>query len=207
MFRRHFILSALVMPAFPTIVLGSGRKILVAYYSWYDNTFQEQIRPSDIDATTSASLQAPGQVTMAARWIGEATAAQVIPILAKEPYPVNYDDCLDQAIDEKTRKYRPALSSRQLFPEFDFLFLGFPNWSYTLPMTVCSFLEMLPAKGKIIAPFCVHGTGGLARTSAELRRCARNAKILSTLSINRDDLAHSEQTVKEWALYALKQTF
>ncbi len=55
MFRRHFILSALVMPAFPTIVLGSGRKILVAYYSWYDNTFQEQIRPSDIDATTSAS--------------------------------------------------------------------------------------------------------------------------------------------------------
>ena len=83
MFRRHFILSALVMPAFPTIVLGSGRKILVAYYSWYDNTFQEQIRPSDIDATTSASLQAPGQVTMAARWIGEATAAQVIPMFGQ----------------------------------------------------------------------------------------------------------------------------
>ncbi len=47
------------------------------------------------------------------------------------------------------------------------------------------------------------GQEGLARTSAELRRCARNAKILPTLSINRDDLAHSEQTVKEWALHAL----
>ena len=72
MFRRHFILSALVMPAFPTIVLGSGRKILVAYYSWYDNTFQEQIRPSDIDATTSASLQAPGQVTICLLYTSDA---------------------------------------------------------------------------------------------------------------------------------------
>ena len=84
MFRRHFILSALVMPAFPTIVLGSGRKILVAYYSWYDNTFQEQIRIHRTSTQRLArALQAPGQVTMAARWIGEATAAQVIPILAK----------------------------------------------------------------------------------------------------------------------------
>ncbi len=143
---------------------------------------------------------------MAARWVGEAAAARVIPILARDPYPVNYDDCLDQAIEEKTRKYLPALSTRQVFPECDFLFLGFPNWSYTLPMAVCSFLETLPTKGKIIAPFCVHGTGGLARTSAELRRCARNAKILPTLSINREDLGHSEQAVKEWALYVLKRT-
>ena len=117
---------------------------------------------------------------------------------------MNYDDCLDQAIDEKRVNIVRHYPADNFSPEFDFLFLGSQTGAIPLPMTVCSFLEMLPAKGKIIAPFCVHGTGGLARTSAELRRCARNAKILPTLSINRDDLAHSEQTVKEWALYALK---
>lgn len=205
MLRRHLILSSLISLVHPSAVLGADRKVLVAYYSWYDNTFKDRIRPSDIDSTTSASLQAPGQVTLAAKWVGEAADAPVIPILAKSPYPVNYEDCLDQAIDEKTRKYRPALSEEQLFPAFDFLFLGFPNWSYTLPMTVCSFLEKIPTEGKTIAPFCVHGTGGLARTGAELRRCARKARILPTLSIDRDDLISSEQVIKDWAMNALNR--
>lgn len=31
MLRRHLILSTLLMPALPTIVLGSARKVCVAY--------------------------------------------------------------------------------------------------------------------------------------------------------------------------------
>lgn len=200
MLRRLFLLSPLVCYGAASLGTENSVKAALVYFSWYGNTFQEKIRPSDIDATTSASLQAPGQVTRAARVIGQALDIQPIPISVRDPYPVNYEDCLDQAIDEKTRKFRPVLRSPESLPDFDVLFLGFPNWSYTLPMAVCTFLETHSIKGKTIAPFCVHGTGGLARTGRELRRSAPDAKILRTFSIYREDLDQSALKLRSWAL-------
>lgn len=197
MLRRSFLFSSLLFVL--SQAAASDKKILVAYYSWYDNTYQQQIKPSDIDDTTSASLQGPGQVTIAAQWIRNAVHAPIFSIKTSELYPVNYEDCLDRAIDEKTRRYRPDLVNTSSLPEFDLLFLGFPNWSYTLPMTVCSFLEQINFEGKTIAPFCVHGTGGLARTGQELRRSAPKAKILRTLSVYREDLSSSQDRVEAWA--------
>ena len=199
MFRRLFLLSPLMFYGAASLSAEKSVKAALVYFSWYDNTFQEKIRPGDIDATTSASLQASGQVTQAARVIGQALGIEPIPIVVRAPYPVNYEDCLDQAIDEKTRKFRPALRSPENLPDFDVLFLGFPNWSYTLPMAVCTFLETHSTKGKTIAPFCVHGTGGLARTGRELRRCAPDAKILRTFSIYREDLDQSAAELRSWA--------
>lgn len=200
MFRRLFLLSPLVFYGPASLSTGKSVKAALVYFSWYDNTFREKISPADIDATTSASLQAPGQVTQAARVIGQALGIQPIPIAVRDPYPVNYEDCLDQVIDEKTRKFRPALRSPETLPDFDVLFIGFPNWSYTLPMAVCTFLETLSTGGKTIAPFCVHGTGGLARTGRELRRCAPDAKILRTFSIYREDLDQAAPELRSWAL-------
>lgn len=182
-----------------------GKQILVAYFTWYENTFRDKIKPSDIDQTSGASLQEPGQVTYLARWIGQTAGAPVLPIKVVNPYPTNFDECLDQAVEEKTKRFRPELRPEIIFPEFDLLFLGFPNWSYTLPMAVCSFLENQNTVGKMIAPFCVHGTGGFARTLSELRRSAPKAHVLRPFGCEREDVENSRKAVEDWAGKILSQ--
>ena len=71
MLRRNLLLSSLAFCLPSVMAQAKGKRAVVAYFSWYDNTFQERIRPSDIDETTSASLKAPGQVTLVAHWIGK----------------------------------------------------------------------------------------------------------------------------------------
>lgn len=71
MLRRNLLLSSLAFCLPSVMAQAKGKRAVVVYFSWYDNTFQERIRPSDIDETTSASLKAPGQVTLVAHWIGK----------------------------------------------------------------------------------------------------------------------------------------
>lgn len=66
MLRRNLLLSPLAFCLPSVLAQAKGKRAVVVYFSWYDNTFQERIRPSDIDETTSASLKAPGQVTLVA---------------------------------------------------------------------------------------------------------------------------------------------
>lgn len=178
---------------------AKGKRAVVAYFSWYDNTFQERIRPSDIDETTSASLKAPGQVTLVAHWIGKDLGLPIYPIVVKDRYTTVYEDCLDRVIEEKTERVFPELAGPSALPEFDLLFLGFPNWSYTIPQAVWSFLSKVPTANKAIAPFCVHGTGGLARTIRDLKSAAPEARLTRTLSIDRSELAESRKRALDWA--------
>ncbi len=45
----------------------------------------------------------------------------------------------------------------------------YPNWWYTVPMAVHSFLEEYNFAGKTVIPFVTHGTGGLAGTIRDIR--------------------------------------
>ncbi len=186
--------------------------IALCYYSWYDNTDVSQINEARIDAVTGASLFAPGLVTQLARWIGEEINVTPNAIVAREPYPSDYDACLDLAIEQKLARTRPVLTETTLSAMAGvngkrLLFLGFPNWSYTLPMPVMTFLEGLPKADLVIAPFCVHGTGGLARTIVDLRRAAPKARVLAPFSAERESVLSSEETVKRWASASMKEAF
>ena len=151
------------------------------------------------DETTSASLKAPGQVTLVAHWIGKDLSLPIYPIVVKDRYTTIYEDCLDRVIGEKTERVFPELTGPSALPEFDLLFLGFPNWSYTIPRAVWSFLSKVPKANKTIAPFCVHGTGGLARTIRDLKSAAPEARLTRTLSIDRSELAESRERALDWA--------
>lgn len=199
MLRRNLLLSPLAFCLPSVLAQAKGKRAVVVYFSWYDNTFQERIRPSDIDETTSASLKAPGQVTLVAHLIGKDLGLPIYPIVVKDRYTTIYEDCLDRVIGEKTERVFPELTGPTDLPEFDLLFLGFPNWSYTIPRAVWSFLSKVPKANKTIAPFCVHGTGGLARTIRDLKSAAPEARLTRTLSIDRSELAESRKRALDWA--------
>lgn len=136
-------------------------RILVAYYSWADNA----ILAEDVDAVASPSVIPPGNVQQLAGWVQEATGGDLFSIQVTDPYPSDWDACLERANQERGNDARPELAADvENMDQYDVVFLGYPNWWYGVPMALLSFLEQNDLSGKEVYLFCSHGTGGLANS-------------------------------------------
>lgn len=140
-------------------------KILIAYFTWAENTNQD-----GIDAVTSASVKIPGNVAMLASWIAEDTEGDLFSIQVADPYPSDWDKVLSRANQEKADEVHPELiQTVSDMDKYTTVFLGYPNWWYSCPMAVLSFIEENDLSGKQIYLFCSHGTGGLAKIGNPIR--------------------------------------
>ena len=177
-----------------------GSNILIAYFTWAKNTVVENPDAIDVDATTSASVLLPGNAAKMAYWIRERTGGELFSIVVTEPYSSDYDECLDRAADEKAENARPELVGHvENMDDYDVIFLGFPNWWYTVPMAIHSFLEEYDFSGKTIIPFVTHGTGGLASTIQDITAALpEDTTILEPIGVYRPDVDTSRPAVEEW---------
>lgn len=180
--------------------LSESSKILIAYFTWADNTVVEDLSAIDVDATTSASVLAFGNAAKLANWIQEEVGGDLFSIKVEDLYSSNYDECLDRASEEKASNARPALATHvENMDEYDIIFLGFPNWWYTIPMAVHTFLEEYDFSGKTIIPFVTHGTGGLSNTINDLTNSFdETVTILEPIGIYRLDVDDSQPAIKQW---------
>lgn len=171
------------------------KKILVAYFSWADNAVQ-----GDMDAMTSPSVTAPGNVAQLATWIGEKTGGELFPIQVTEAYPSDWDECLDRANQEKADHVHPALSKTlDNIGDFDTVFLGYPNWWYSCPMAIFSFLEQHDLSGKQVYQFCSHGTGGLASSVKDISAVLPEAELSDNVfDVFEEDATSAEDEITEW---------
>ena len=178
----------------------TGSHILIAYFTWADNTRVENPNAIDVDATTSASVLQPGNAAKIAEWIQNRTNGDLFSIIVKEPYSSDYDECLDRASDEKAENARPELVSHvENMDQYDTVFLGFPNWWYTVPMAIHSFLEEYDFSGKTIIPFVTHGTGGLASTINDIKADLPDSIIVKeAIGVYRPEVDESRPAVEEW---------
>lgn len=175
-------------------------KILIAYFTWAENNYVEDPNAVDVDATTSASVLPPGNVAQMALWIQEEVGGDMFSIRVREPYPSDYDGCLDRAADEKAVSARPELMEQvEDMSGYDTVFLGYPNWRYTAPMPVFSFLEENDLSGKKVVLFCSHGTGGLASSVQDLSAVLQGSEVEgNVIGVYRDEVSSSQDTIKEW---------
>ena len=181
----------------------ASSNILIAYFTWADNTVVSDPAAVDVDATTSASVLAPGHVAQMAGWIQEATGGDLFSIQVTEPYSSDYDQCLDRAADEKAENARPALStSVSDMEDYDMVFLGYPDWWATCPMAVFTFLDSYDFTGKTVIPFCAHGTSGLAASVRDIRAALPDVTVLDAVGVQRPGmdtpLDTAEAAVQEW---------
>ena len=146
----------------------------MAYFSWADNA----VLDSGVDAITSPSVIPPGNVQQLAGWVQEETGGDLFSIRVTDPYPSDWDACLDKANQERGENARPELAENvENLDQYDVIFLGYPNWWYGVPMALLSFLEQNDLSGKQVYLFCSHGTGGLANSVQYITEAAPNAMI------------------------------
>lgn len=155
----------------------------------------------DVDAVTSASVLLPGNVAKMANWIQEEVGGELFSIKVKEPYSSIYDECLDRASDEKADGARPKLETQvEDISKYDTVFIGYPNWWYTAPMAIFSFIENNDLSSKKIILFCSHGTGGLARSVRDIREVLPKDINLESnvIGIYRNDIPKGQERIKNW---------
>lgn len=181
-------------------ISNTQNKILIAYFTWSDNTVVENPDSIDVDAETSASVLSPGNAELIANWIAEETGGDLFSIKTQNKYSSDYDECLNQARKERDNNERPALVERvNNIDDYDVIFLGFPNWWYTCPMAVFTFVESYDLSGKTIIPFCTHGTGGLSRTIRDLKKLLPdNCEVLEPIGVYRPEVKNSKNKVLDW---------
>ena len=170
--------------------------ILVAYFSWADNA----IRAEDVDAVSSPSVLPPGNVQQLAGWVQEETGGDLFSIRVAEPYPSDWDECLERANEERGEDARPELVENVAnLDQYDTVFLGYPNWWYGAPMALLSFLEQNDLSGKQVYLFCSHGTGGLAGSVEQITEAAPDAIISDNIfDCYEEEAAYSEEEIKAW---------
>jgi flavodoxin len=123
----------------------------------------------------------------------------LIEIETIDEYPSDHNEILEQARKEIGAGYRPALKTKtENIGEYSLFFLGYPNWWGTIPTPVSAFLAEHDLSGKAIAPFCTHGTGGLARTVEAVIKMCPDSKVLDALGISNNRVHEAESEVSEW---------
>lgn len=123
----------------------------------------------------------------------------LVEIETVDKYPTDHSEILEQARKEIYDSYRPALKTKiESIKEYTVIFLGYPNWWSTIPTPISAFLEEHDLSGKTIAPFCTHGTGGLARTVEAVKKICPDSKVLDALGITNNRVHEAENEVMEW---------
>lgn len=175
---------------------NDGDRVLVAYFSWADNAVLDE----DVDAVTSPSVIAPGNVEELAGWVQEETGGDLFSIRVTDPYPSDWDDCLERANEERGDDARPELGENvENLDDYDTVYLGYPNWWYGVPMALLSFLEENDLSGKQVYLFCSHGTGGLANSVDIITDALPDAEISDNIfDCYEEDASSSENDIKQW---------
>ncbi len=178
----------------------SDSNILIAYFTWAENTQVENPDEVDVDATTSASVLLPGNTAKMAGWIQQKVGGDLFSIVVSEPYSSDYDECLNRAADEKAEDARPELVNYiDNMDDYDVVFLGFPNWWYTAPMAIFSFIKEYDFSGKTVVPFCAHGTAGLASSIEDITAALPDsAEVLEPIGVYRPDIDSAQPVINEW---------
>ena len=176
---------------------GENGGVLIAYFSWAENAVLE----GEVDAMTSPSVSDPGNVQQLAGWIQEETGGELFSIQVTDPYPSDWDACLERANEERGQDARPALVEPQVenLEQYDRVFLGYPNWWYGVPMALLTFLEENDLSGKDVYLFCSHGTGGLARSVEIITEAAPEANISDNIfDCYEEDAPASQGDIQAW---------
>lgn len=155
----------------------SANNTLIVYFSRWGNTEY----PSDVDATTSASIVVDGDTRYGtteyvANMIAEEIGGDLHRIETVTPYTTDFDELRDVNHDEMDRDYLPELKQSNLdISAYDTVFVGYPVWATDVPQAVLSFLNEYDLTGKTVIPFCTHdgyGAGGSYQTIAEASHAA-----------------------------------
>ena len=154
-------------------------KTLVVYFSWSPSGNTEKMANTIIEQT-------------------DGTLYEIVPA---KPYPEDYTECTEVALEERDDNIRPEIKDLpESLEEYDRIIIGFPIWWHTAPMIIGTFLENYDLTGVDIYPFSQSASMNTEQFDASMefiRECANGADIHEGLFVKASDTDSIEAYLTE----------
>lgn len=96
----------------------------------------------------------------------------------ENPYPENYQQTVQQVVQENEKGYLPLLKTRiDNIEKYNVVFIGFPTWDMQLPPPIKSFLHQYDLSGKEIIPFNTNAGYGAGTGFQTIKELCSNSKV------------------------------
>ena len=174
-----------------------GSNILIAYFTVPETDGVDAVASASRVVTADGVL---GNTEFIATEIQKNLGGDLFAIQTVQEYPGTHDKLLEFAYNEKSDDARPELSTHiDHLDNYDYIFVGYPNWNADLPMPLYSFFDEYDFSGKTIIPFVTHGGSGFSGTIQTIQKLEPDATVVETgLSIPRNSVSNAENDVKKW---------
>ena len=107
----------------------------------------------------------------------------LIALELEKPYPVNYQQTVQQVVQENETGYLPPLKTKiDSMVKYDVVFVGFPTWGMKLPPPIKSFLNQYDLSGKTVIPFNTNAGYGIGSSFDTVKELCKNSKVLEGFS-------------------------
>ncbi len=124
---------------------------------------------------------------------------EIFELQTVDPYPTDYNACVDQAKREIAAGHKPALKNKPPnIADYDTVFIGSPVWWYTVAPPVSTFLSEHDLSGKTIAPFCTHEGSGLSKCAVDIAKQAPGAAVTDGVAFRGGRVSSSQKELEEW---------
>ena len=153
----------------------------------------------DSDRVLVVYFSETGNTQKLAQEIYEQVGGDFRRIEPVKPYPTG-QELFDYTKEERDNDERPEFKDLNInLDNYDYIFVGYPMWWYTLPMMMYTFFDTYDFSGKTIIPFNTHEGSGDGGTYETIKEFEPNATVLDGLPIRGGDMSKDQtDTVKEW---------
>ncbi len=197
MIKKILALVLTIMMGLSLAVCGNTNSDMTG--SDNDSTVQGQQSSTEENNILVAYFSHTGNTREIANQIHEKVGGDIFEIVTVDPYPKDYDACVNQAKQEQDDDYRPKLKTKvENMDSYDVVFVGYPNWWGTMPMAVFTFLEEYDFSGKTIITFCTHEGSRLGRSVEDIKEVCPQSTTLEGLAIRGGDVKNAQNEVSEW---------
>lgn len=140
-----------------------------------------------------------GNTKNIAKLIQEETQGILVEIIPLNPYPVSYNEVVDQAKKEISKGFMPEIKELNIdVSEYDTIFIGTPNWWSTIAPPIKSFLSKYNLSDKKAAIFCTHGGGGIAHIAKDIKTMISDSTIIGNFDIYNNGGKSAKKSISEW---------
>lgn len=171
--------------------------ILIAYFTVPETDGVDTVASASRVVTADGIL---GNTEFIATEIQKNLGGDLFAIKTEQEYPGIHDKLLEFAYNEKSDNARPRLATHiDNLDEYDYIFIGYPNWNADLPMPLYTFFEEYDFSGKTIIPFVTHGGSSFSDTIRTIQSLEPDAAVVEAgLSISRNSVENAQADVKKW---------
>lgn len=149
--------------------------------------------------TLIAYFSKTGNTQTVADMIADSTGGELFLVETVDSYPESYDETVEIAAEELEQNARPALSTHvEDMSQYDVIYVGYPIWWGTMPMSMYTFLEEYDLSGKTIIPFATHAGSGMGTSQEDLTALLPDSTVLEGIAISGSRAADAQADVEAW---------